>query len=453
MFPLNINLTKESIAHQTNTKLFKALVGACNDLLNGHERIGKSTTPEGFRTLRTELDAIANVVKNETNLILDLSIEQNPRVNASVDIGAFGYNHPFFKWAHDHFTITDDDAKAPRDVAKMVNSMNEAIGWVDRKNVKVHGIFSKIEFPTKISYGTLLECEADVIAAILLHEIGHAWTLLEYLSGIVTRNYAMGAVAQAIMGQTERENKVLIIDTLKHELTNKTNYPHLENQEYQSTTGRKFQIHGDILDTQTVVDSKSGEELTLYLMNAAIKPFYSDNGNYFYDSSGAEFLADQFAARLGATGALVKGLHHIHAMHMERSILIRCLVIAVELIVLIHPIAALVVIASIGLTPYQLKQYDDPKDRITRLRNELVDALKNMDLKPEDRHRYVKDIEYCNTLLTEYNRYFSIIAFVSRMIFPSKRRAYNDMLMQKKLEGLANNNLFATATKFELSNS
>jgi hypothetical protein len=204
------------------------------------------------------------------------------------------------------------------------------------------------------------------------------------------------------------------------------------------------------LDTQIAVEAKSEEELAIYLINAAVKPFYSDSGNYFYDTSGAEFLADQFATRCGAGIELVEGLHEIYSSNIERHRFIQVAIMAVELLLLINPGVVILILISVSLVPYPIKQYDDPKDRIIRIRNEMVDALKDPDLEPKHKKRYIDDIERCNVLLREYNRYFSIIGFVVRMVFPSKRKQHNDMLLQKKLEALANNNLFTSAAKFEL---
>ena len=126
------------------------------------------------------------------------------------------------------------------------------------------------------------------------------------------------------------------------------------------------------------------------------------------------------------------------------------MLITLELLAFVMPWIAVIIILSTALAPYPIKQYDDPKDRIIRIRNEMVDALKDPDLEPKHKKRYIDDIERCNVLLREYNRYFSIIGFVVRMVFPSKRKQHNDMLLQKKLEALANNNLFTSAAKFEL---
>lgn len=444
------NVTLEAIAHQFDRKFILDLNTACEDLKIAYERVGSPTSSKDFHLLKKELIAISEVIRHRTNVSLDMGIYASGDNNAYVDIGPLGINHPFFKWAHDHFSIQQSDLDARGYITKIINSTSEAIGWVDRLNAKVHGILTTIDFESKISWGLIKFGRAAGIAATILHELGHAFTLLEYLTGVLTRNYQLGSIAQAIMKQTDRDSKLLIIDVVRAELTDKKNYPHLDNREYQAATGRKFTVSGDILDAQVILDAKSQEELTLYLINAGVKPYYSDNGNYYYDTSGAEFLADQFATRLGAGLDLVIDLHAIYANNPERSLVSRCMLITLELLAFVIPWIAVIILVSVALTPYPIKQYDDPKDRIIRIRNEMVDALKDPDLEPKHKKRYIDDIERCNVLLREYNRYFSIIGFVVRMVFPSKRKQHNDMLLQKKLEALANNNLFTSAAKFEL---
>lgn len=450
MFFLDVVPTTESIVHQFNSKLFPRLTMACDDLKIAYDRVGQPTKSSNFHNVSKELAEIAKIIKEETNLSLVLGIYESPHNNAYVDIGPLGINHPFFKWAHDHLYVQQDDLDAEKSVTKLINTANDTIGWVDRVNGKVHGIFKEIDFDSKISYGLIRKGTGAGMAATILHELGHAWTLLEYLTGVVTRNYTLGSIAQIIMKQTDNETKVLIVDKLKLSITNKGNYPHLNNTEYQTATGRKFTTTDDLLETQVVLDSKSGDSLAVYLINAGVKPFYSDTGNYFYDTSGAEFLADQFATRFGAGLDLVMDLHEVYDMHPERSLFTRCIATALELFVIAVPWVAIIVILATALSPYPIKQYDDPKDRIIRIRNELTDALKNGDLSNDRKRGYINDIEKCNILLKEYHRYFSPIAFVTRILLPSKRKLYNDMRFQKKIEALANNNLFVTATKFEL---
>lgn len=445
------SLVQESISHQFDRKFYLALVDACEGLGSKYESLGNPTKSSELSSLKSEINAIIAVVKEHTKLTLDLGMYASSDVNAYVDIGPLGINHPFFKWVHDHFDVTQSDLNASKVVAKIINDSQEPIGWVDRVNHKVGGIFTEIEFDTKLSTALIKNLSADKVAAILLHEIGHAFTTLEYLTGVLCRNYAMGSIAQVIFRQTDLDAKVLLINSVKDGITNAKNYPHLSNNEYQSKTGRKFTITGDIIDTQVAAEAKTEEELTIYLINAAIKPFYSDSGNYYYDTSGAEFLADQFAVRCGAGASLVEGLHEVYSSHMERNLAIRILASVVELLLIGYALTALIIIVSVALTPYPIKQYDAPKDRIIRIRNEMVDALKDPDLDPKHKKRYIDDIERCNVLLREYNRYFSIIGFVTRMIFPSKRKQHNDMLLQKKLEALANTNLFASAAKFEIT--
>lgn len=444
------NITQESITHQFDRKFNLELVSAVEGLLAKYEQLGKPSRNSEYSNLKAEIDEIIGVVKRHTNLTLDLGIYGSRAINAYVDIGPLGINHPFFKWAHDHFNVLQRDLNASKVVAKIIADSNEAIGWVDRLNHKVGGLFSAIEFETKLSIGLIGNLPAERVAAILLHEIGHAFTMLEYLTGVLCRNYALGSIAQIIFNQTDIPTKVLLINAVKSDIANTKNYPHLNNNEYQTKTGRKFTIAGDLLDTQIAVEAKSEEELAIYLINAAVKPFYSDSGNYFYDTSGAEFLADQFATRCGAGIELVEGLHEIYSSNIERHRFIQVAIMAVELLLLINPGVVILILISVSLVPYPIKQYDDPKDRIIRIRNEMVDALKDPDLEPKHKKRYIDDIERCNVLLREYNRYFSIIGFVVRMVFPSKRKQHNDMLLQKKLEALANNNLFTSAAKFEL---
>jgi hypothetical protein len=452
LFPVFRQTTQESIAHQYNRNFYNGLVVGVENLIVKYEELGKPTRKAEFSSLKNELEVIVRIVKKETGILLDLGIDTSPDTNAWVDIGPLGINHPFFKWAHDHFDVSQSDINADKVVAKLIADSNEAIGWVDRKNGKVGGIFNDIEFESKLTYGLLRELPAEQVTGILLHEIGHAFTMLEFLTGMLTRNYALGSIAQVIAKQSDSTVKVLLLNKVKSELENNKNYPHLSNNEYQTKTGRKFTIVGDILDVQTAVEVKTEEELAIYLINASVKPFYSENGNYFYDTSGAEFLADQFATRCGAGSALVEGLHLIYRGSIERSLFIQVCLNILELLVLSNPFIAILILTTIALTPYPIKQYDDPKDRIIRIRNEMVDALKNPDIDNKTKKRYVDDIEKCNVLLREYNRFFSIIAFVSRVLFPSKRKMHNDMLLQKKIEALGNSNLFTTATKYELLN-
>lgn len=88
------NVTLEAIAHQFDRKFNLELVSAVDGLLAKYEQLGKPKKASEFSGLKSEINEIIAVVKRHTNLTLDLGIYASGDVNAYVDIGPLGLNHP-----------------------------------------------------------------------------------------------------------------------------------------------------------------------------------------------------------------------------------------------------------------------------------------------------------------------------------------------------------------------
>lgn len=310
---------------------------------------------------------------------------------------------------------------------------------LDRNKGRVSGLFSKISLDLTIGRELIRTLPASQVAAVTLHEIGHLFTFFEILVDTTLSNLAIGAASEALANATSPVEKLAIVHSYERARDKKVSDPKALSE---------------------AALNKEGYQAVL------IRELYSETarsgtGTPLYDFVGSEFAADHFASMHGAGRDIVLALEVIDRMigyNTRQSQMSWMITQAIGTVVVLAATAGVVVmplllfipltITLVLLNPKQAHDsYDPPKARAQRVRNNLVQVLKNRTLDPEDRDAVIADIEFIDKLTEDMVDRQSLLMLIWGSLTPYRRKQYKQIQFQKELESVINNNLFISAGK------
>lgn len=236
-------------------------------------------------------------------------------------------------------------------------------GFVDKKHARVGGYLADVKHYLLINFFTLKqedETPAEV-TAIIVHEIGHAFSGLETHYRLQTTNSTIADV----------------LDNINRNKGDKALY----------TFKKKFDEKD--LEKASLDNSKEITDFYGKLANAYLGELNSQLINNKYDETNFENMADSFAVRFNLGRDLFTGLHKLHTkygMVTQKTsffywsiLIIEFFVLTINLILLgpaTMGIVAMILLAFTNL-PNGHMTYDHPVDRYNRIKNGIVNNLKN----------------------------------------------------------------------------
>lgn len=447
------DLGMEAIAFQRNGLLFPELSIFFGTL--------KGVTEPGRR--QEILNNIDACVKARTGIMVT-TIIQGDDYNAVAYPPLSAKNHPFYS-AEQRLRL----AKATiggLDVDKLLD------GTVDLQKSIVSGSFSEI--PCSIIMGNkflstdLLNPEE--VAADYIHEVGHLFVYFMMLGRTYVTNFVLREVLQTFMGHADRTIRIKALESV------------------EKIYGNRFE------DKALLAETDDGEVIQGVVLGASIDRVRSDLGTKYYDQRLYEFMSDQFATRHGAGRALVTALDKLGRngswMFRDsayftpgRHLFANVIDLAVNSISFATtatggPVAGwgflrvwrllltskvkdiganALISAGAGAFLYPLMfggdKYDDPKARYQAIRREMISELKNLDLDRNYQRQLLEDMEAVEKATDALASSPTLTSVLSSFLFdrlPGKRR---EVIMQKQVEQLANNDLFAKAAELNQLNT
>ena len=404
----------EAIAFQADALLFKELT----TIIDAFRDEGKFTN-EAFGKC-----GIKEVIFKRTGILIKPLISPATYINAWVYPPDLNRNNILLtEWRREWYT--------GKDAVKNINEAKGAIhGTVNLGNSTVSGVFSKIECKTYLTIGILRSSffTSAEIAAILLHELGHVFTAFEFLADTVTTNQALNAIAKAVLSTVDHADRVTILARTEKEL------------------------NVVLKDKDALADARDARTIQTVLISSKIEKTRAALGSGVYDAVSWEFLADQFSTRHGAGRELVTGLDKMYRSYGSPSTLSPMIRHAQSLITLMIFLGLTVAAPPIGIALSLLvfaagsviiePTYDEDEMRIRRIRNQMVEAVKDNQLDKYQRDKLIEDIRAVDTVLASLKDQRGWLTVFWDVVRPARRKLVNQMNLQHDLERLAANSLF-----------
>jgi len=390
----------EGIREQDGS-FFKDLVATLNQL--------KHDTPNINRWASNEEEAIAKVIHAHT--------KANVYVELNETYTAF-YNEEFNTQAIEFLKS---------------GKTFEVIAAVNYNTGKLEGAFTKLKTKVYLTYELLSsKFTTEEQAAVILHEVGHLYTLFDFIGKIYTTNFALKDIQDVYTGEANIEKRRIVLKNIKDRADLKD------------------------LEVEELANCDNKETVSVVVLDRLKEKASSQLGCEAYDVTAFEFLADQYATKQGAGRALMTALDKLgsNSRHSATSFYFVELIKAIELTgtILIFPVIGTIFFLSlftlIGLNRGK-SRYDEIGDRLARIRMQIIQRLKDNKLPEGLRKQAREDLLLIDEKISLANNRVSFLSQLADKLFSTPRKRIKAQELQMQLEKLALNDLFIKAFDLE----
>lgn len=416
-------IATESINFQ-NKDFFNALVNQINKIRENKE-IAKLDIEAFFKT--KEIEDLCKVVKKYTNILIVLK-EGGPASRDPQIKGNHIFNDKeFIAWLKE-INRNDLVEGQIKDILKKIKKQ-KVNARVDLVHGKVSGAYAEIEILILMPKEMLIAPSnflPEEIAAIMLHEIGHAFTFYEFVERGVTTNQSL-ALLTTVLDSRNITNKEFVFT------------------EYAKT----FDLDSE--KEEALKKCNNVYTLNLIILDQIIEESVSELGKSLYDVNSCEYLADQFATRFGAGKYLVTGLDKLRDGYKVipfHLMIINCIVNVFAYISLLS-VAPLWLYLLIVTPDKKDEIYDNMHARINRIRLQNVEQLKDKTLSNEIKTILLNEISDIDLVLSKYKDELNFSEKLAYVFRPGYRAAHKYEKLQKDLERIAGNDLFLLSAKLK----
>lgn len=387
-------------------------------------------TDQGLRTAGFE-KIIKDFSKMNVKVAMVAGLYGATKVDCYIQLPGMKAMHSFVPPKFRDFSTASDGVRAIRLAGDFLNA------GVDLKKGTVSGGFSTIQstlFMTKAFVNSALTPEQQ--AAIFLHECGHPFTYFEFFAETTRTNYALLALSQSYSTVVDRTSRMVLVKAIEDTLDIKLKEP------------------------KELAAANDGPERQLIVVTAVTDRIRSELASSVYDARATEFLADQYAIRMGAGRYLAEAIVAMeklagsNAVVSNRATMVASISAACILVIGGAFVAPMVTVAAalsgLLLDPRPERQRDDPLERLQAVERELIAALKSAELEKSYVLELLEDIKIVQEAIKKVGPAEHLVL---RWIGIFNKNARNNRRIeqfQQDLEKLAYNKIEASARKLLL---
>lgn len=391
---------------------------------------------------------------------LEKTVTEQTGLNIDFDLSPDGLASimtPIVDWSHVfNLNVVDAVENTDEAVKFIKKAKEEMVACVDLKKNKITGSLAKelkasIQINREILYRGFMGIEFtdEEVVSLILHEIGHFFTMIEFLDRSVATNQVLAELQRDLLQQNDPGKRTTII----------------------RAAGKELNLDRNVTAS---VEEADNTTVTTVLLSAGMKNLRSQSGHTFYDMNTWEMLADQYASRNGAGSVLFSAMHKLVQWNPDMTMrsrasfyyrqvatfgsgllmLVGGMVIAVAtpaiLIGVVVSILGYVVMVADGRSAAE-PVYDNDLGRLTRIRNQQVQAIKQAlgknksPFTAEYIKQLTKDVEFMDKILKQGADQPTVVQQVIMFFSANETNRQASVKFQKLLEGLAHTDLYAKA--------
>ena len=395
---------------------------------------------------------LEKIIKDRFNITLKCNVKPASVLNAAAYIELLDVYHPLNKGLLDNYGEAAAQYLANETVKpnfkKLVAGKLDRVGGLDFKKARASGIFSQLEYRIEL-LTPLFKEETDFIIAIIMHELGHIWTFMEYVHHVTYKNVIVTSIVKDFLGIKE--------DNLRVEFISKIN-----------------NIYG--VKVPEELTKQSDPKAQLVVIGDIYKQMYNDFSETTYNTTSVEVLADQFASRFGLGINMIKGMSGNVFSWKGISVSILLTFVGGVIMGTLASFSAFFLI--IGTIPFTFdiflavvaaglmslanitesfagakmklgtSTYDTPKQRLVRVRNMMINQLKN-DPKNNNAKQLIAQIDESVTYIEKADDYNGFIVKLLRWVSSDFRTQEERKIYNQLLEDLMDNTLYVSGNRFK----
>lgn len=354
---------------------------------------------------------------------------------------------------------------------KIMETALQIKGTVDTENCRVSGVFSEYKNPIHINVRALVNraFTAAEITAVFLHELGHCWGSYEYSNRMNRTNQILAEVLREVTGK-----KTLPKEYVFKEL--KVINPRTTNEELDKIfsgdniviSKAMFRFLKETIESQMTGDHHNDNVFETLADNFAARWGYST-----HLVTANEKLEDKsiFNPRQNLTGSVLGSISSVILILVSCYLFVKLIIGSATMLVgatvLNSTILAFwgtmgvmtvyllgIIIASFILwhsTYDQKMTYDDLKFRYKRIRNQLVEQLKDSDIQKAQARDLIDQIKLLDDIIEKTNGYKNAVTYFLDFFTPGHAASQDDTKMQRLLEELSANDLYVKAASLRIA--
>lgn len=392
---------------------------------------------------------LEKIIKDRFNITLKCNVKPASVLNAAAYIELLDVYHPLNKSLLDNYgevtaQYLANEAVKPN-FKKLVAGKLDRVGGLDFKKARASGIFSQLEYRIEL-LTPLFKEETDFIIVIIMHELGHIWTFMEYVHHVTYKNVIVTSIVKDFLGIKE--------DTLRVEFISKIN-----------------NIYG--VKVPEELTKQSDPKAQLVVIGDIYKQMYNDFSETTYNTTSVEVLADQFASRFGLG---IKGMSG--SAFSWKGISVSIFLTFVGGVIMTTLAGLSVFFMALGAMPFTFEillgviiagltgvlnitesfagakmklgtsTYDTPKQRIVRVRNMMINQLKN-DPKNNNAKQLIAQIDESMAYIEKADDYNGFIVKLLRWVSSDFRTQEERKIYNQLLEDLMDNALYVSGNRFK----
>ena len=423
-------MTFENMARQSG-RLYADLTNAYAQLRSS----GKFTTEDVKRVGFTE------IIRAHTGMYAEVAIETKYKLGAFIALPPIDKNHVFVQnYWRERFAGSElgEALVALRDNPR---------GTVDTQSGMVGGVFKELRVTINMGQSLVMgsELSAEELAAITLHELGHAYTYFLHLGTTVSSALMAGAIARGVMGAETYGERIKVIE------------------EGERVLGIDVPNKNKLAELTPEAASKM---VSAVVIKHQVEYNQSQCGTTLYEARACEQLADEFAIKHGAGAALSTALAKLGKMYWSKAywnpvvyLIFESIKVTLFLIRVVfmakynwftRTLLAIDLVAFFLWCPV-LKVYDDPKQRNKLILQRLIETLKEPNLSEDIIVQVKEDIELVKEVHAETKDHPDVFDLLWHHISPYGRERLRQEEFNKQLEDLMFNDLFEHAATFRIA--
>lgn len=386
---------------------------------------------------RTELEmSVGKCIKDFTNINVDVSVGDMPMMTEPPMIDKNSPMLEGYGWKDSSLS-----KRGLEDIRK--TNEKEVRAVLDPNKSYVHGYFAELTpvrmyLNAPMIYGNdgLLyklfdntKYTSGEISAIILHEVGHLWGFFEMMMRYRTSNQILSTMVRQLDGTEDFGKRELIIREASDALA-------LEK-----------------VDSMALSHKNNTTIYTVLISNMArINKSQTGEG---YDINSFEALADQFATRHGAGRDMVTGLAKMYKgtiyrrgwigymfAELVKVALVGLGIFEIAIGNLLGAFHTCIILFTLVMADAHHDWYDKAGYRFKRIRNQLVEELKNEHLSSDSSARIREDIDTIDKVNEDFKDRTQLIGLVYDYLIPAGVTVRKQIEFQQSLEELASNKLF-----------
>lgn len=381
------------------------------------EKIRKETNGKAKRS--SVLKGISDVITKETNMNVRMILDP-------YDEAAYMYPPD----ANINNVLTTETRKRFYTGTAIDNALKQHrkfVGHVDIENFKLNGMFKDLEIRIGLGNSYLKQNGLHTVketVATLLHEISHGFVYFMMIARLTATNYLLTEATKRISGNYPKEQKTLILD---------------EVAGYYNTA-----IPNKSMYEANEVDEKAFQTLIISMEQQCTENELSINP---YSNRGYEQLADEITTRLGYGRHLATSLDkHYRATGQEGRGVVSNTVFNLLLTLQGVIFLPITMILLFSIQP-EGGDYDNPKDRIRRILDQMHNGIKDPKIKKEEKLNLLEQIKTIENVESKINEDLVWFTWLSQNVF--HRKSTNLAKVQQELERMLTNKLHTSAFHME----